>query len=375
MNADDAVVFDREIGSRLSEELQTATTSIYSPYRLHLDYVMRQFRESGAYPKIPSVALVDECSFNAVAFTDGTRELIGINAGVAIVLPLFFYDLFGRRDVFPEMGNASVELAGNGHIDPNLFNATGPTAECRIGDNWRPVLHVPQDPVRSKLATLFAMIAWDFILFHEMTHILRCHIPFMERMLSLPRRPERLHKLFEFPDDLASEELKLSRVLECDADFGAARTQVSGWLQNDLRAVSSMFGATIRSWSEFCYFWQLSIQLLFQVMAMVDAKNVGDGERSHPHPDVRAYMLMNFISPMWRKVIPSDAEYAGIAKRAKNEIDHLLERHVLWGSKARMAESYREEFKSEAKALGDGILACNQELFDLGNKRKAQKDV
>lgn len=366
-------IFERRTGGRLPDTIAGDLAEMYRPYREHLDYALNQLRSRNAnVVRNLYVDLVDDCQFNALAFTEGEREFVGINAGIAVSLPLFYLDIFARSEAFPDIGDSSVEKPSEGPVDPRLISVVGPARNWKPGVNWRPVMETPSDATRLKSAHFMSMIAWDFVLFHEIGHITRCHLPFLASAGFCDADAHGARSLVEFHSTMSAEERKLRRTLEIDADVAAARAQVAGYIQNDPSQLAEFYGGSVGSWEEYCYIWQVAILLLFQVMAMQDTQAIDDLDRTHPHADLRMYMLVNLVHEIWARIIPDQSTYTSIVMRAKHDVEELIRLQIIWSSLARSADSYSQWFKSGAKALQDGIAGVNRQLYDLGNERMAE---
>lgn len=366
-------LFERRTRGRLPDELVGDLSTMYLPYREHLEYALNQLRTRNAHViKDIYVDLVDDCQFNAVAFTAGEDEFVGINAGIAVSLPLYFLDIFARSEAFPEIGNAAGERPSELPIDPRLISVAGPARDWKPGTNWRPVVETPNDPLRLRSAQFMAMIAWDFVLFHEIGHITRCHLPFLVSVGFCDADASGTRSMVEFHSKMSARERKLRRTLEVDADVASARAQVAGYVQNDPEQLAHFYGGVSGTWEEFCYHWQVAILLLFQVMAMLDTEAIDDLDRTHPHADLRMYMLVNLVHEIWARVIHDQATYTSIVMRAKHDVEELMRLQIIWSSAARSTESYSQGFKPAAKELQDGIADVSRKLYDLGNMRMTQ---
>jgi hypothetical protein len=348
-------------------------TAMYLPYREHLEYALNQLRTRNAQLiKDLYVDLVDDCQFNALAFTAGGSEFVGINAGIAVTLPLYYLDIFARSEAFPEIGNASGEKPSDLPIDPRLISVSGPARSWKPGTNWRPIVETPKDPLRMKSAQFMAMIAWDFILFHEIGHITRCHLPFLASAGFCDTDASDVRTLVEFHSKMSARERKLRRTLEVDADVSSARAQVAGYVQNEPKQLAEFYGGAAGTWEDFCYHWQVAVHLLFQVMAMQDTEAIDHVDRTHPHADLRMYMLVNLVHEIWARVIPDQATYTSIVMRAKHDVEELMRLQIIWSSTARSADSYSKGFKAGVKELQNGIADTNRKLYALGNERMSK---
>jgi hypothetical protein len=68
---------------------------------------------------------VDDFSFNAMAFIVDKHEFVGINAGCALLLPLFFNFVLSQPQAFPEIGNPANEKPTYSSFVQDLLSISG----------------------------------------------------------------------------------------------------------------------------------------------------------------------------------------------------------------------------------------------------------
>ncbi len=362
---------------RLPDVLSPVLEKSLRPYREHLVHAMEQLRSRnrGTIQDI-QIELADDQSLNARAFTTGTGEGIAINAGVAITLPFFFHALLGNPQAFPSVGNPAADEPSQQPLDAELFALSGRARDLEPGVNWRPRMSVSNDPVRFHYATYLSMVAWDFLLFHEIAHIVRCHVAYLAEAGFGDVATPRL-SMDEFEKNIQQDAPKLRRSLEADADTVAARVQVGGHHHNDPAVIGqSALGPyappTRWTWDDVCESWFRAVGLLFQLMAIRDRRDVRDEARMHPHPDVRLFIIANEAWANWKQLIPTSDRYASIAKSVHGEIETLLRSGVLPSSFAREQASYSGDFNASAEELRSGMNAIRPRLNELTEERLAR---
>jgi hypothetical protein len=262
---------------------------LLKPYKIHLDKSIKY-----SYSRYPQLikgidfGLIDDITINAVAYSDVRNEIIGMNLGVAISIPLIFNWLLSHPNLFTDIGDPARE------ITPSPFNIGLLTTSRRwdsIEKNGDIRLFNPRDPVRRAHALCMSIIAWDFLLYHELAHINRCHLAYLSRFLGRARPMTSWH---EFRKGKTEKECKLQRVLEIDADSVSARViggapGITGLEGMKLLAFGVTGGSEVSwDWQRVYHIWLRCIGLLFHIMTIIDSKaNVDDPLRTHPHPDVR----------------------------------------------------------------------------------------
>jgi hypothetical protein len=145
---------------------------------------------------IPDVlsGISDSPDFNAFAFEHEGQYVLAVNYGALILVEDLVKRLFCLPEVFPWVGNPKAE-------DPNrLFHPTsnGDAMEYMRRFIAEPRRADPRDPPRRMAAMLFLVAAVEFIVSHELWHILGGHVRwYQERTAGLtlaeirdPNRPD-----------------------------------------------------------------------------------------------------------------------------------------------------------------------------------------
>ena len=113
--------------------------------------------------------------FNAVAFRHDRGCFIGLNVGTYGVLNSVFQRLLSTPYYFPNIGDVSredVSIPRSNILGLSLSN----------GNIQQNLGHHPKCPIRKGCVELFASIAFDFILMHELGHLSRGHLGLMGQL-------------------------------------------------------------------------------------------------------------------------------------------------------------------------------------------------
>jgi hypothetical protein len=122
---------------------------------------------------IPDVlsGVSDDKTFNAMAFEHGGQYVIAVNYGTLILVQDLVNRLFCLPELFPWIGNPSLEDARR------QFHPTSNDAmEYMRAFIAEPKRVIPNDPVRRDSAKLLFVAAIEFIVSHELWHILGGHV-------------------------------------------------------------------------------------------------------------------------------------------------------------------------------------------------------
>ena len=95
-------------------------------------------------------------------------------------------------------------------------------------------LPYPKDEIRFAHSIYLFARATEFLLFHEIGHIVRCHLQYLQKHeLLMADKESGALTMLEFEKKIhANQEVR--RILECDADSVATSMQLNGILQQPL---------------------------------------------------------------------------------------------------------------------------------------------
>jgi hypothetical protein len=296
-------LFSKRIGPRLPTKLSPFVGSLIGLYRRHITETLDGLRPKFAvFVDGIHVDLVDKVHLNAAAFSDGSNEMVGLNAGVAAIIPCIANWLLSHPGVFPDVGSPSSETVP-GSIDLSMLTARGRMSAVTKRTFTLP-LTIPKDPTRQFYAHYISTSAWNFLLTHEFGHINRCHQQFFATRVgnAQPLALREIHK------EVLERDARLHRMLEIDADLFAARALAGAPLQDGLEATRfQAFGPVDTSevawdWPRAFETWMRAVGLLFNLMSIVDSRrNFREELRTHPHPDIRIQLMVRRSKPARRR--------------------------------------------------------------------------
>ncbi|MBI5591465.1 MAG: hypothetical protein HY881_13385 [Deltaproteobacteria bacterium] len=243
---------------------------------------------------------VANTNFNALATHSCDHELIGLFAGIPLLLYNHCYCFFSDPKTLPIMGKGSQEKPEETVLE-GLRN-----------NQLRPLPKGPHDPLRHDAAMHIAWNAVMFVFFHELGHIAWGHLRLLAEScgsleyLELPVVP------------LADEEAHLRLLLELDADHFAAGYLLQYWNKkwNDgaFSALESL-GCDVS--------WMLSLSMLFLVMDGLNTAHPTLGQSTHPAPLVR---LINIATICSNERFPSYKGGEDAVLKGFNEVKAWRER-------------------------------------------------
>jgi hypothetical protein len=142
--------------------------------------------------------IVDDLALNALACKDDTGEYMGLNVGLALCLPQIVFHLPAQPQLFPNVGDPSKESPGVVQVaDKILTQDGGISALDPQKVDWMCPFDYPKDPLRQRFAGYLLTSIWGFLSYHEICHLVRCHIDFLREAGLTGRNDLRVFHEFE----------------------------------------------------------------------------------------------------------------------------------------------------------------------------------
>ena len=235
----------------------------------------------GLFLGADQLEFVCDTEFNAFATIRDGQELIGINAGVPIILKLFTNAIMRDSSAFRSVGAADGE-EWDTSLDKILTHTEGHYNEAEF-------VEPPKCPERSAIADRMSLIACNQLIFHELGHVAKCHISLCQKITRQPKLSE-----IEFDSPLPASDdyeriYKIRQALELDADWGG--NVQSYVLAQNMGKVEQLLGKTRRDYTEI---WAAALYLLFSIFHLYRTREaVIGGPETHPTPTVR---LISFFT-------------------------------------------------------------------------------
>jgi hypothetical protein len=210
--------------------------------------------------------LVNSLNLNAYAFKSEDFYFIGLNAGSVLVIEDAFSTLLSHPSVLPEVGNVSAEAKAFDEIPAGFPIVNALSLNDPVATGRRCNRYAPKDPIRWHYAQCLTNCALDFLMRHELGHILYGHVDYLERTGQRALLPEL---------DLESESplsTDVLQMMELQADSFASECYAS-LLGNPrlFNTISFMLqkGLTL---AELIRGKLFSIAILFRLFAQVESR-------------------------------------------------------------------------------------------------------
>jgi hypothetical protein len=223
-------------------------------------------------PKIYS-GITNASRLNAFAIHRDGIDVIGINKGVDELVRSLFHLLFRCPEVFPAVGVCSTSMVESPWETLHRL----PSDTCQIGGD---LIDAPDDVARRCLANLLAKYALEFLIAHELAHVIRGHVRLTvnDRLIQIEERGyEDAHP--------RQDDCLLRHALEMDADAFAT-----------VQGIKNVSNRTIRSDSELellcdrvtaLNYWLFSTHCLFRLFEPTKVELDRLCTTSHPPARIR----------------------------------------------------------------------------------------
>lgn len=251
-----------------------------------------------------SFDIIDDYSFNAFATGVGHNYFIGINKGAIATLSLVFNRLLADKAIFPFIGDINNEKE-NLPLLENIYINYEATIDSL------PLFYPPQDPVRNIIAEHMTRLALDFLLGHEMTHIIKGHISYLSQEFKVNVNDElSLHRIEK------KRQRTISKTMEMDADSFATTMLLS----SEINRCTGKLPLRGKEWEDL-YSRPGFILLIFSIVISTLFRIFGDKRLNEstfelePYPKPR----LRFVIAMLQ--IASDPDFLKLNKETKYDLD------------------------------------------------------
>ncbi|HEY9048287.1 MAG TPA: hypothetical protein VIN08_20410 [Ohtaekwangia sp.] len=258
-----------------------------------------------SYPNLPEIHLdfIENDSLNAAATKYKGNYFIGINLGSYFLIYDMFMKMLASKSVWPKIGNNQLETDHKKILKAYINIYDKITFRFDNQD-----IAIPQDKLRLEFAILCTNHAFDFLIYHEIAHILRGHVGYLASLIENNfywREFDNLSQRSKLPSDV-------SQTLEMDADSFATNRSLNIIASNlkDTKQVNEIFRFAFKDWSTILPIWVFSIYSLFRLFgyrqyAVEDAKKL-----SHPPSSIRMALIAGNIVTLFelkygKELIPS----------------------------------------------------------------------
>lgn len=284
---DAEIIFDRSI-KKLGGRYKLETEKRDPTYLLFCRdiglEIINHMKKSYSLPDIHLDFIDNDKSFNAVAFKREKSYFIGINTETVNRLHIFFKYIMSFPEVLSSIGNSKNEIAPK-NIDLNNFN--------RIIE--------PKDKFRMDYSEQLLNSALQFLILHELGHIINGHVDLIEEWSGIPF-------ISEMADTAEKSDIsKLDfQTLEFDADSFATNIglQIIFIQYKTKEQLQEHVQPFFKSLEDAIFLWSFSTYAIFRFLDTNKYDFNGLDNYLHPYPGIRQHSVLDNIYS-----ILEDSEY------------------------------------------------------------------
>lgn len=269
---------------------------VFDYYKLHANNIISSIANYPELLQAPPKIYLDYTGhpgMNACAakYPDGTYA-VAINSGVIFILFDLFHRIMSDPLEFSDVGDPTMETSSDFKLSRYHFDFTALLDEYK-GRGLEYKSPIPKDPIRKRFAKLMLDFAMDYLILHEINHILNGHVDYVGSVndnMTLEEVEQVYFLKFSILD---------KQTLEMDADCLAVtkgfahivdRFQHPEKVNEELRLFYTDF-------PRLCYYWSYAVTSLTKLMTN-HSKYGPDYDMpgtSHPHPIIRHLQLISTL--------------------------------------------------------------------------------
>lgn len=291
-----------------TEKLSKDSFAIFEYYRTRaIKYIESGRNHESLIKSLPNIHFdfIDSPDFNAVAAkTNDGFYFIGINAGSVVVLYDLFFRMLSNPLVLNDIGNSSLETKNtptirNYYLDASLLVTYGDI------DYNAYQMAIPNDHVRQVYARHLVDVAVDFLIAHELTHIINGHLDYIQTRFGTNIYEERNIKT------ISEDDILTIQTLEMDADSLAVCKGLANAVKRHLgeQSVSEDRKEFYVDFDRTIFNWSIAILTLTRIMVESSIyRSIDSKPKTHPHPRIRQTMILATVDEYLKTYYPKQYE-------------------------------------------------------------------
>ena len=252
---------------------------------------------------------INNWSINALACLENELYMIGIFSGAPWSLFNVSFAMLSHPDIYPELGGTD-ELIRFDSISSDLSNNGELVFVFRAGRSDYSHPYIPSGSKRGTVAGEISAYAISFIIFHELAHIVKGHLSFIESATGVCEIIEIAGGQSDCLNPIVRQ------AIEVDADQWAAEQVLKHFVFGE-HSLFSSDESRIKA-----IVFSLGLVLLVFGRRTLD---LGDYTRSnHPHPNIRYLWTMGYLTqPLLKITSQNKATILQIISETTNELNTI----------------------------------------------------
>lgn len=247
-------------------------------HQLLTDHMRTQWRQRPL-----EILIVDNTSLNAFATNHADCDCICVFRGALEHIYGTILGLLSTPIFFPKIGDVNNEVhpenLPGGRFPPVLLLRNISDADLKTP------LFFPNDQTRVTLALVLTELALEFLIYHEIGHVVGGH-------LDISRYGTHTATIAEFQHAVRPDGCTFQHLLECDADaFACHVTSYVHTHEQNAAMLRDLLCAEWQSKDLILLTYLMAIGVLFRTLYPSAPSVLGADKSSHPHPAVRACLV------------------------------------------------------------------------------------
>lgn len=271
-------------GGRYNNRNSDAT--IYNWVLINSRILVAWMVRSNAHLPEPYVDIIDNNEANAFVTKRGDKYFLGITYGAILAFSDVFCRMMENKNVLTEVGDPEKEMNVN-KIYSLRLTSMGQLAVTEMhSENSEPI-----DNVRILLGFQLVKMAFEFLVWHELAHIIYGHVDYVHSILGS-------FELKEIEREESKNQLDplVCQTLEIHADRFATQQSIAilEMLISNPDALTPALRPYFNSWSSVIKMWVFSTYAFFRFFS---DHNYADGIRNtfHPPPSLRSNLVQAVV--------------------------------------------------------------------------------
>ncbi len=229
------------------------------------------------------ILIVDDASLNACVTDHSGCDRIYIFRGAVEHTYGTILGLLSTPTFFPTIGDVNNEVRPE-NLPGGRFPRVSLLKNASDVDRNTPRFF-PSDQTRMTLARVLAELALEFLIYHEIGHIVGGH-------LEIPRNGGAVATIAEFQQPATPADCIFQHLLECDADAFACHVTSSVHTHDQMATpLRDLLSAERQSKDFALQTYLMAIGVLFRALYPAAPRTLSTCNSSHPHPAVRALLV------------------------------------------------------------------------------------
>jgi hypothetical protein len=257
----------------------------------------------------PYVDIIDNNETNAYVTKRGDKYFIGITYGAILVFNDIFYRMMESKNVLTEVGDPDREMNTAKVFSIRLTNMGQLAVTEKHSKDSEPI-----DNIRILFGFQLIKMAFEFLIWHELAHIVFGHVDYIHSVLGAFELKE-----IEREESRSRLDPIVSQTLEIKADQFATQQSIAIWgmLISNPDALTPALRPYFKTWPMVIKMWIFSTYTFFRLFS---DHNYTKGIRNafHPPPSLRSHLVQAVAGAVIQGAIdaPSAEEISIIRKDA-----------------------------------------------------------